>query len=118
MTLNEATILLIFANSMDARVNCSDEAASAWSNVLPESLGLEEAMNFVRQHYLTEEKAVLPAHIVGLHRIARRSEIEVAPKPEPTHDCMDGFVLVEEERGGRTITAAARCQICTSSPRR
>lgn len=115
MTFDEALILLIFANSLDARVNCSDEAASAWTNVLGPAIALEDAMRYVREHYLESDRTVMPAHIVGRHRIARRAEIESAPKPEPTHDCMDGYILIEQQTStGQTYTAAAPCPQCTT----
>ena len=115
MTYDETTILLGFINGLDRRVAMSEQSISAWSNVLPESISLHDAMKFVREHYQETDKAVLPANIVSRHRMAATPEEVV--KPEPTHDCIDGFVLVEEERNGQTITAAARCEQCHKSPR-
>lgn len=116
MTYDEATILIGFINGLDRRVVMNEQTISAWANVLPAVISLHDAMNFVRDHYQETDRAVLPAHIVGRHRIST-SPIQAA-KSEPTHDCMDGFVLVEEERNGRMITAAARCHICAESQRR
>ncbi len=116
MNSDEITLLLGFAKGMDPQIAVDDLSISAWSNVLPEQITLHDAMRFVREHYQESDKVLKPAHVVGRYRMWSTPASIV--KAEPSHDCMDGFVLVEEERDGQTITAAARCQICTPSQRR
>ncbi len=120
MTPQETTILLGFIQGLDNRFVPDQKSVSAWMNVLPPDLELQDAIGYARHHYTESDKGIMPAHIVGLHRMAVRAEREArgSHTAEPTHDCMDGFVLVEEERDGRTITAAARCQLCAESQRR
>jgi len=111
MTYDEATVLIGFINGIDKRVVFEETTISAWANVLGPNIGLDDAMRYVREHYQSEDRAVLPAHIVGRHRIALRS-LEPAPKLERSHDCQDGWVMVVEERNGREYSAASRCPQC------
>ena len=114
MTFDETTILIGFISGLDKRVAFTDEAVSAWCNVLGPDIRLDDAMRYVREHYLQSDRTIMPAHIVGLHRMARRAELESAPKPEPSHDCLGGFILVEEQTSsGQRYTAAAPCPECT-----
>lgn len=119
MTPQETTILLGFIQGVDNRFVPDQKTVSAWMNVLPPDLELQNAIRYAREHYTESDKSIMPAHIVGLHRLALRAERETRTTNvvEPEHDCMGGYVLVEEERDGRTITAAAKCQICATSPR-
>ena len=116
MNSDEITLLLGFAKGMDPQIAVDDLSISAWMNVLPEQITLHDAMRFVREHYQETDKVLKPAHVVGRHRMWSTPAPIV--KAEPTHDCIDGYVLVEEERNGQTYTAAARCELCAKSPRR
>lgn len=114
MTYDETTILIGFINGLDKRVAFTDEAVSAWCNVLGPDMPLEDAMEYVREHYMEADRTVMPAHIVGRHRMAKRSKFESLPKPEPTHDCLDGYVIITEVTDkGYAYEAASPCPQCT-----
>jgi len=110
MTNDETTVLLGFIQGIDRRVVLDERSIAAWRNVLPEEMTLEEAMGFVRDHYRQEEKSVLPAHLVGRYRISKTQEAQSVTVMD--HDCESGYILIEEERNGQMVTAAARCPQC------
>lgn len=112
MTPQETTVLLGFIQGIDNRFVPDQKSVSAWMNVLPGDIALDQAMHYVREHYLEYDKPVMPAHIVGRHRIFHNPP--AVPKPEPTHDCLDGWVLLFEDRDGKTVEVAARCSQCTN----
>lgn len=116
MTFDETTVLLAFIHGIDKQFVFNEQAISAWANVLGPTITLEDAMQFAKDHYLESDRRIMPAHIVGRHRIARRAQAIDTPKPEPTHDCMDGWILVEEQTPlGHTYSAASPCPQCTIS---
>jgi hypothetical protein len=110
VTSDETTVLLGFIQGIDRRIILDERAVSSWRNVLPEDMTLEEAMGFVRDHYREHEKSVLPAHLVGRHRISKSGDKQ--PLPVMDHECEGGYILIEEERNGQTIIAAAKCPQC------
>jgi hypothetical protein len=112
MTFDEALVLLIFANSLDPRVNCSDEGASAWTNVLGPGIPLDKAMEYVRQHYLEFDRTVMPAHIVGRYRMNHAPVGDVVISRD--HDCMNGYIIITEvTEKGHAYEAVSPCPQCT-----
>lgn len=111
MTFDETTVLLGFINSLDKRVAFDETSISAWCNVLGPYIGLEQAMEYVREHYRETDRAVLPSHIVGKHRM---NTTPVRKVISSNHECLNGYVLVEETRSdGMIYEAVAKCPQCT-----
>lgn len=117
MTPNEITVLLGYAKGLDPLIAVDDLSISAWCNVLPDEITLNEAQRYVREHYQDTDKVLKPAHIVGRHRMFHSPPVPER-KPEPTHDCMDGWILTFEERNGMSMEVAAKCPQCTSGSSR
>lgn len=110
MTADETTVLLGFIQGIDRRTSMDERAISAWMNVLPKDMTLNEAMSYVREHYLEQERMVLPAHLVAKHRLRTKP---IQPPVVTDHECLNGYVLVEQTSTfGFTHMAAAPCPKC------
>jgi hypothetical protein len=112
MTYDETTILIGFINGLDKRVAFTDEAVSAWCNVLGPGIPLDKAMEYVRQHYLEFDRTVMPAHIVGRYRMNHTPVREIVISRD--HDCMNGYVIITEvTEKGHAYEAVSPCPQCT-----
>lgn len=113
MTPQETTILLGFIQGLDNRFVPDQKSISAWMNVLPSDITLDQAMGYVKEHYLEHDRSVMPANIVGRHRVFNGPPAP-AQKPGPSHDCLEGWILLLEDRDGKTVEVAAKCPQCTN----
>jgi hypothetical protein len=112
MNYDDTTILLGFINGLDKRVAFDQTSISAWTNVLGPDIELEQAMEYVRQHYRETDRAVLPAHVVGRHRMNHTPVRDVVISRD--HDCMNGYVIITEVTGkGHAYEAVSPCPQCT-----
>ena len=112
MTPEQMTVLLGFIEGIDKRIVLNERTVSAWSNVLPKSITLQDAMQYVREHYLEHDKAVLPAHVVGRHRMYHTPVRDVVISRD--HDCMNGYIIITElTEKGHAYEAASPCPQCT-----
>ena len=112
MTQDEVIMLLGLAKGMDPLIAIDELSVSAWMNVLPKEIMLNDAMRYVREHYQDTDKILKPAHVVGRHRMAHTPV--PAPKVESDHDCMNGYIIITEvTEKGHAYEAVTPCPQCT-----
>lgn len=96
MTYDETTVFLGFAKGLDYRIQVDDLSVSSWFNVLPPELQLDQAIMFAREHYLENERTMMPSHIAGRHYTTLRATYTPEPKPADTCECIDGWEIIME----------------------
>ena len=98
MTFDETTVFLGFIKGLDYRIVIDDLSISSWFNVLPPELQLDDAIIYAREHYLENERSIMPAHVAGRHYSALRSTYaSEKPAPEPVCGCINGWEIIEED---------------------
>lgn len=67
---------------IDDRLLINEASILAWSELLPEWLDLDLALEALREHYRSSDKRVMPAHIINLAKPHRKAIAE-----QPRIDC-------------------------------
>jgi len=70
---NEIAAMLLFASTLDYRLNNEPDTVQAWMLVLDQDMSADWASRFVRQHYRTTQAALTPA-IVNTAWVEFRSQ--------------------------------------------
>jgi hypothetical protein len=106
MTFDETTVFLGFAKGLDYRITIDDLTVSSWFNVLAPELTLDQAIMYAREHYLENDRTMMPAHIAGRYYSSLRSTY--AADNTSTEDdcgCISGWEIITENGHA----AAQRC---------
>lgn len=97
MNFDETAVFLGFIKGLDTRVTVDELSTSSWNNVLPPEITLTQAISYAREHYLENDRTIMPAHVAGrFYATLRDRYIQVAPAPSPECGCVDGWEIVEE----------------------
>jgi len=71
MQTNEVAKLLVFINSIDARVVPEDSKIMAWDKVLNPHMPYDMALEYASTHYKNSKDSIMPSDINLMHRNAR-----------------------------------------------
>jgi hypothetical protein len=71
MQTNEVAKLLVFINSIDARVVPEDSKIMAWDKVLNPHMPYDMAVEYASTHYRNSKDSIMPSDINLMHRNAR-----------------------------------------------
>lgn len=71
MQTNEVAKLLVFINSIDARVVLEDSKIMAWDKVLNPHMPYDMAVEYASTHYRNSKDSIMPSDINLMHRNAR-----------------------------------------------
>ena len=94
MNRTEIIALLGYCKGLDGRIDNGEITTEAWHNVLPQTLTLQQAINYAQDHYSTNTTAIMPAHFVTNHRI-NNTPIH---KPTPIQNRPDNKPISFHER--------------------
>jgi hypothetical protein len=102
---DETAVFLGFIKGLDQRIHVDELSTSSWNNVLPPDITLQQAMGYAKEHYLEQDRTIMPAHVAGRFYAEHRSRYITAAVRGENCDCINGWELVEENGH----TAARKC---------